>query len=153
MPIDAAHLHLMLTHLPVIGVPFLLLLLSIGLARRSTEVVTIALVLTVGLAIATGGVYLTGEPAEEALEHTRWFQESLTDAHEDRAAVALVTTLATGVLAVMALVLRGAHRWLPRLVWSGLLLSTLALGWTAWSGGQIRHDEIRPRAVSPSSGT
>jgi hypothetical protein len=71
MLIDAAHLHLMLTHLPVIGVPFLLLLLSIGLARRSTDVVTVALVLTVGLAIITGGVYLTGEPAEEALESAR----------------------------------------------------------------------------------
>jgi hypothetical protein len=152
MRIDAAHLHLMLTHLPVIGGPFLLLLLSIGLARSSTDVVTVALVLTVGLAITTGGIYLTGEPAEEALQSTPWFQESLTDAHEDRAAVALVSTLATGVLAVMALVLRRASRALPRLVWAGLLLSTLALGWTAWSGGQIRHDEIRPRAVSRSSG-
>ena len=66
MPIDAPHLHLMLTHLPVIGGPFLLLLLSIGLARKSHEVVTIALALTVGLAAVTGGVYLTGEPAEEA---------------------------------------------------------------------------------------
>ena len=106
MRTDAAHLHLMLTHLPVIGGPFLLLLLSIGLARRSTDVVTVALVLTVGLAITTGGVYLTGEPAEEALESTPWFQDSLTDAHEDRAAAALVSTLATGVLAVMALVPR-----------------------------------------------
>ena len=153
MAIDAAHLHLILTHLPVIGGPFLLLLLSIGLARRSSEVVTVALLLTVGLAAATCGVYLTGEPAEEALEHTPWFPEQLTDSHEDRAAVALAVTLATGALAVMALVFRRAGRWLPRLVWSGLLLSTLALGWTAWSGGQIRHEEIRSPAVGQSPGT
>lgn len=153
MPIDAPHLHLMLTHLPVIGGPFLLLLLSIGLARKSHEVVTIALALTVGLAAVTGGVYLTGEPAEEALEHTAWFSEQLTESHEDQAAIALVATLATGVLAVMALIFHRGGRWLPRLVWLGLLVSTLVLGWTAWSGGQIRHDEIRSPAVLPSSGT
>ena len=153
MPIDAAHLHLILTHLPVIGGPFLLLLLTIGLARRSGEVVTIALVLTVALAAATGGVYLTGEPAEEALERAAWFQERLAESHEDRAAVALAVTLATGALAVAALVFRRRGRWLPRLVWSGLLLSTLALGWTAWTGGQIRHDEIRSPATRPSPGT
>jgi hypothetical protein len=152
MPIDAPHLHLILTHVPVIGVPFLLLLLTIGLARKSSEVVTIALVLTVGVAAATGGVYLTGEPAEEALEHTAWFSEQLTDTHEDLAAVALGVTLATGALAVVALVYRRGGRWLTRLAWFGLLVSTLILGWTAWSGGQIRHDEIRSPVAGRSPG-
>ena len=37
MPIDTAHIHLMLNHLPVIGAPLLLLLLTIGLVRGSRE--------------------------------------------------------------------------------------------------------------------
>ena len=41
MLIDAAHVHLMLNHLPVIGAPLLLLLLTIGLLRGSRELVTV----------------------------------------------------------------------------------------------------------------
>jgi hypothetical protein len=143
MPIDAAHLHLALTHLPVIGAPFLLLVLTIGLVRAWHEVVAVALALTVGLAAVTGVVYLTGDPAEELVEHAAWFSESLTEVHEERAAVALAATVVTGLVAAAALLLRSKRQWLARLTWAGLLVSTVLLGWTAWSGGLIRHDEIR----------
>jgi hypothetical protein len=147
MPFDAAHLHLALTHLPVIGAPLLLLVLTIGMVRAWHEVVTVALALTVGLAAATAVVYLTGDPAEELIEHAAWYSEPITELHEERAAVALVATLVTGMLAAAALRVRARGLWLARLVWIGLLLSTLLLGWTAWSGGQIRHEEIRTAAV------
>jgi len=57
--------------------------------------------------------------------------------------VALAATAVTGVLAAAALLRRSKGQWLTRLTWAGLLISTLLLGWTAWTGGQIRHDEIR----------
>jgi len=151
MPIDAAHLHLALTHLPVIGAPFLLLVLTIGMLRRWNEVVTVALALALGLAAVTGVVYLTGDPAEELVERTAWFSESITELHEERAAVALAGTVVTGLLATAALLLRSKRQWLARLTWAGLLVSTLLLGWTAWSGGQIRHDEIRAATGTQAS--
>ena len=153
MPIDAAHLHLALTHLPVIGAPLLLLVLTIGLLRGWNEVVTVALALTVGLAAVTGVVYLTGEPAEELVERAAWFSEPLTEVHEERAAVALAATVVTGIVALAALLLRSKGRWLGRLTWAGLLVSTVLLGWTAWTGGLIRHDEIRsaPGTEAPRS--
>jgi hypothetical protein len=152
MPFDAAHLHLMLNHVPVIGAPLLLLLLTIGLVRGSRELVTVSLVLVVGLAVVTGVVYLSGEPAEELVKHASWFSEALAEEHEDQATVSLVAVLATGVLAGAALALRGRPRgglWLPRVAWGGLALSTALLGWTAWSGGQIRHEEVRATVVAP----
>jgi hypothetical protein len=129
MPLDAAHVHLMLNHLPVIGAPLLLLLLTIGLLRGSRELVTVSLVLVVGLAVATGLVYLTGEPAEELVKHTPWFHDTLAERHEEHARVSLAAVLVTGLLA------------------GGLALSTVLLGWTGWSGGQIRHEEVRAAAV------
>jgi hypothetical protein len=150
MAIDIAHVHLMLNHLPVIGAPILLLILTIGLVRGSRDLVTVSLALIIGLGVATALVYLTGEPAEELLERRPWFPESLTESHEESALVALIGTLVTGVLAAAALVLRRgiwSGRWLPRIVWGALTASTLLLGWTAWSGGQIRHDEIRSSAA------
>lgn len=152
MPIDAAHLHLMLNHLPVIGAPLLLLLLTLALLRHSGELTLVALGLIVGLAAATGLVYFTGEPAEELVEHAPWFQEALTEVHEEQATIGLVAALATGLLAAAALALRTrtwAARWLPRAVWAALAATTLLLGWTAWSGGQIRHDEVRAAAAPP----
>ena len=149
MPIDAAHVHLMLNHLPVIGAPLLLLLLTIGLLRGPRELVTISLVLVVGLAVATGLVYLTGEPAEELVERAPWFRDALVESHEEQAAVSLVAVLVTGALAGAALALRrrpAGGVWLPRITWGALALSTILLGWTAWSGGQIRHEEVRATA-------
>lgn len=150
MPLDAAHIHLMLNHVPVIAAPLLLLVLTIGLLRGSGELVTVSLVLVVGLALATGLVYLTGEPAEELVEHAPWFREALVEPHEEHAAISLGAMLVTGVLAAVALVRRRRAGLWPRLVWAGLLVSTALLGWTAWSGGQIRHDEVRPAAVGLS---
>lgn len=150
MPLDAAHVHLMLNHLPVIGAPLLLLLLTVGLLRGSREIITVTLVLAVGLAIATGLIYLTGEPAEKLVEHTPWFRDALVETHEGHAALSLVAMLVTGGVAGLALALRRRPKvgvWLARATWCGLTLSTLLLGWTAWSGGQIRHEEIRGTAV------
>ena len=152
MSLDAAHVHLMLNHLPVVGAPLLLLLLGIGLLRGSRELVSVALGLTALLAVATGLVYLTGEPAEGLVEHASWFRESLVEAHEERAAVSLAAVLATGVLAMTALAFRGRPRagaHLARLTWAGLAISTVLLGATAWSGGQIRHEEVRAEAIRP----
>jgi len=152
MPIDAAHVHLMLNHLPVIGAPLLLLLLTIGLLRGSRELVTVSLVLVVGLGVATGLVYLTGEPAEELVERASWFRDALAESHEEQATVSLVAVLVTGALAGAALAFRrrpGAGVWLPRVAWGALVLSTVLLGWTGWSGGQIRHEEVRASAVVP----
>lgn len=147
MPLDTAHIHLMLNHLPVVGAPLLLLLLTIGLLRGSRELVLVSLTLVVGLALATGVVYLTGEPAEHLVAHAPWFRESLVEPHEEHAALSLMAVVATGLLAGAALALRGrplAVLWLSRVTWVALGLSTVLLGWTAWSGGQIRHEEVRP---------
>jgi hypothetical protein len=128
----------------------LLLLLTIGLLRGSRELVTITLVLVVGLALTTGLVYLTGESAEELVERAPWFKDALAESHEEHATVSLVAVLVTGALAGAALAFRrrpGAGVWLPRVAWGALALSTVLLGWTAWSGGRIRHEEVRGAAV------
>jgi uncharacterized membrane protein len=151
MPLDAAHIHLMLNHLPVVGAPLLVLLLTIGLLRGSRELVTVSLVLAAGLALVTGFVYITGEPAEELVEHAPWFRKTIVETHEEHATVSLISILATGVLATAALALRRRPRAgsrLARLTWVGLVLSSILLGWTGWSGGQIRHEEVRADAAA-----
>ena len=55
---DTGHLHLMLNHLPVLGVPALLALLVWGLAGNMPTVARGALWLTLALAAVTAAVYL-----------------------------------------------------------------------------------------------
>jgi len=140
------HLHLMLNHLPVLGAPALLALLAWGLVRGLPEVTRIALWGTVALGAVSGVVYLTGEAAEEMVEELPTFQEYLVERHEVIALWATVIVVATAAFAAAALwrSRREAPRpGLTRLVLIGLLVSTLAVGVTAWTGGPIGHPELR----------
>jgi hypothetical protein len=150
---DAGHLHLMLNHLPVLGVPALLALLVWGLARNMPTVARGALWLTLALGAVTAAVYLTGEAAEELVEGLPTFEERLVERHELVALWTTVMVVATGLLAAAALfgsARRGIHgsNALVRLVVMGLALSTVALGLTAWTGGPIGHPELRPGVIA-----
>ena len=148
MDLSPAHIHLMLNHIPVLGPFFLALLYIIGLFRRSRETLRTALVLTVLFSIATGGVFLTGEPAEHQVEDMTWFDEDRVHEHEERAEAGLIAALATGVLALLALFVsrKGTplKPALAMLVLAAVLISAGIFSWTALAGGEIRHEEIRP---------
>lgn len=146
---DTGHLHLMLNHLPVLGIPALLALLVWGLARDMPTVARGALWLTLGLGAVTVAVYLTGEAAEELVEGLPTFEEPLVERHEVVALWTTVTVAATGLLAAAAL--WWGSRVLIRLVVVGLALSAVAAGLTAWTGGPIGHPELRQGAFAGSS--
>ena len=150
----SAHWHLILNHLPVLGVPFGAALLGIGLLFGRTTLQRSGLAVLVLAGLAAGAAYLTGEPAEHALETqlgagTR--PESLIEAHEEAAEAA---TIATGLLAlVSAFALWRLRRGALARGWTaGALLmavaTALALAWAATLGGRISHPEIRPAAIA-----
>jgi hypothetical protein len=70
------HIHLLMNHIPVVGILFAVVAFASALAFRETLSIRFALVFTVALAIVTGAVYLTGEPAEEAVENLVGVSES-----------------------------------------------------------------------------
>src|ERR1041384_6680410 len=61
---NGAHLHLIVTHLPVLGTGFGTLLLGLGLIRRSRVIQQLALSVLVLAGVTAGAAYLTGEGAE-----------------------------------------------------------------------------------------
>lgn len=148
---DAAHIHLLLNHVPVIGALFGLLVLAYGLARSSDDVVRTGLWFLVVVGLTSGIVYLTGEPAEELVEGLPGFSHAILERHE---AVALWTTVGGAVLGLAALVglVRYRDRGPPRRYATIMLLLTLGLsgmmGWTANLGGQVMHQEIRPAGAA-----
>lgn len=91
-------------------------------------------------------VYLTGEPAEEVIEHLPGVMESFIGSHEDAAKISLILTILTGVVAVVALLIRKNEqriRILNFTVMGIACVAALSLFYTANLGGKVRHTELR----------
>ncbi|HEU4642452.1 MAG TPA: DUF2231 domain-containing protein [Gemmatimonadaceae bacterium] len=146
---NTVHVHLLLNHFPVIGTIIGLALLAIGWARRNDALVRASLWLFAALALVAVVVYLTGEPAEDAVKHTAGFSDTIAERHEDAALIALIALGAFGVGA-LGVLWRFRRRAIPRGVAAAALAFALVpaalMGWTANTGGQIRHTEIRAGA-------
>jgi hypothetical protein len=155
---NAAHWHLVLNHIPLIGIGFVILLLIIALLRRSSELKNVALVFTVIVALWAIPAYLTGEPAEEIVEDMPGISEDLIHEHEEMAEKAFIFIEAVGGIALIGLVVGRFNRKLGDTLAVITLLGLLAGGgliaYTANLGGEIHHQEIRgdKTAVSAPAG-
>ena len=147
------HLHLMLNHVPLVGMVFVLLLLGVAAWRRNEGMGRLGLVVMVGLAAITAMVFFSGEPAEEALERVVDVSEATIHPHEEAAEAALIATGIAGALALIALAAwwrRSLPRWVLGAALATALVATGMLAWTANLGGQIRHTEIAGAGGAPS---
>jgi hypothetical protein len=148
---DATHLHLILNHVPALGGAFAGLLLGAALWYRSVQFQRLALVMMVGSALTALPVYLTGEGAEDRVEHLVGVSDAAIDRHADAAAASVV---AIGILGGLALVGAVAFRRsaVPTVFAMGLLTLALAttglFAWTGYLGGQIRHTELGGSAAA-----
>ena len=149
-----AHVHLMLNHIPLVGIGFTILLLIIALVRKSRELTNISLIFVIIVALWAIPAYLTGEPAEELVEHSPGVSEMLIEEHEEFAEIAFIFIEATGVIALIALLV---NRFNPMIGHKLVILTLLALivsggmiSWTANLGGKINHPEIRSGQDQPA---
>lgn len=150
----ATHLHLVLNHIPVVGMAFSAALLGIGWSRSNREVIRLGLAFLVVAAAMVIPVYLTGEPAAQATKGLPALSDRILEQHTDLSPIALAATLAAGVASGFAHWLSRGGRPVPRAFALGILIASIAacilLAATANLGGKIRHSEIRPTpAVTP----
>lgn len=143
---NAVHLHLALTHLPVVATLVALILLAVALWRRADGLLRTGAAVALGAALATAPVYLSGEPAEEQVEELPGVSERLIEHHEDAAGIAAAAVAVLG-LAAAASLFAFRRTPIPRPAGTALLalalVATALFGRTANLGGQIRHSEIR----------
>jgi len=147
---SAAHLHLALNHIPLLGILFGALLLAYGLWRGASDVQKASLGLLAVAGLSTIAVYLTGEPAEEIVEGLAGVSYDAIEAHEELGTYALVAGLLTGFASIVALVLGTIRGRLTRgsvvLTLVVALAATGLIGYTANLGGTISHPELRTEA-------
>lgn len=144
---SATHIHLLVNHLPILGAPFVLVVLAWGYFTRSRDVTRLALWLMVPLALAAFLADQTGDSAKDQLRGAPWIERSLVHAHEEQADTTVIVFYVVGAIGALALWRRRRHpdeRWPLGVAAVALTAATLLVAWTGLLGGVIRHDEIRP---------
>jgi uncharacterized membrane protein len=147
---SGAHIHLLLNHIPVIGIFIGFVVFALGVWRRNDSWTRLALGLFAAVALVAVATMLTGESAEEAVEKLPGVSESLIGTHEDAAKLAAIGAYVLGAVSLAALVWvrkRPLPRALTVTVLPVALLVSGLMAYTANLGGQIRHTEIRGGAV------
>lgn len=152
---SAAHFHLMLNHVPLLGLFFGAVLLGYGLWRGGEDVQKASLGLLAVAGLSAIAVYLTGEPAEEIVEGLAGVSHDAVEAHEEWGWYALIAGIATGVAALGTLLVGWMRERLERgtvvLTLVVALLSSGLIAYTANLGGKISHPELRADQVGQTA--
>lgn len=147
MPTNAAHWHLVLNHLPVVGSMAALLLLAWAWIKNTDDLKRTAVASLVLVALVTIPAFLTGEPSERHIQGLQGVSPRWMSNHEELAEVALWVAIGVGAAALGALIVFRKRHSFPRWATGVLLLACLVVcGFmlrTANYGGKIRHAEIR----------
>lgn len=142
---DQTHIHLLITHLPIFGSILGGLVLLHGIWTKSNQTAIAAYNLFVISAIGAGIAYLTGEAAEESVEHIQGVAKTAIDAHEDFAMVSLVSLIVLAQLLIGILLTLKKSQLTRSVSIITLLIALVSFGLiarTGYLGGQIRHTEL-----------
>ena len=152
---DAAHVHLILNHLPLAASLAGLLLLGTARVReREGDLAKAGLVALVVGALLAIPTYLTGEGAEDIVKGLPGVAKALVEPHEDAAVYALVAVELAGIVAFGALLFARSRPQLSRrLTTAALVLAAFSLATMARVanlGGKIHHSELRSATQAES---
>tara|TARA_R110002033_G_scaffold77030_1_gene128720 strand:- start:30237 stop:30725 length:489 start_codon:yes stop_codon:yes gene_type:complete len=145
-----AHFHLVVNHLPIVGVLIGFLVLLAGLIMKKPQIKNAALGIFIFSALTAIVAFLTGEGAEEIVENLPGISETLIHKHEEYAELFLAMMQILGVTSLITLFLQ--YKKLPFSKYGFvliLLLSMVTMGiakYVGTSGGEITHIEIRSDA-------
>ena len=147
---NPAHLHLILNHLPVVGLVFAFALLGWGTFRKNSTLAKAGFVTLIVVALLAVPAFLTGEPAEKVAKALPGVSDPIIEQHEDVAQAALIATTVAGVAALLGLWLarrKAVASWCALAVLLVAFVATGLMAWAANLGGKVRHTEIRGSAA------
>jgi formate hydrogenlyase subunit 3/multisubunit Na+/H+ antiporter MnhD subunit len=145
----------MLNHLPIVGFVLMVPVLVLAIVLRRADYKRAALLGVAAVGILTLPAFWTGEPAEEGIEHLPGVSESLIEAHEEAAELALILALVTaGIAAASWIATRKSDELLKfamPVVTIAALGTTGVMAWVGHEGGKIRHPEINGALTAEAS--
>ncbi len=156
---EIAYLHLVTNHIPIIGVPFGIVILLFGIWLKNDTLKHLAFLVFIFLGLATIAVFLLGQGGEDFIEELPGVSHDAIEEHEEFAKFPLITVLIAAAVSLFALIRyggfaalqrRGTVETQDRTVPAWLSIAVLALGiaaaallgYTGRLGGVIRHPEF-----------
>ena len=148
---NAAHLHLIVNHLPIFTTLIGIVILAWGMIKKSDSIRNIAFVLFLFGAIGSYVALETGESAEDIVEEVAAVSHDAIHDHEEAAEISLWFAMLMGFLSVGALASKKLNlRYETGLHIAILLTALLTAGvlmYVAYEGGKIRHPEAYTEEV------
>ena len=144
---NGAHIHLLLTHIPITGTIIGVGILVYGLYANNDSIKKVALVTFILMAMITIPVFLSGEEAEEVVENITGISEDIIEEHEEFAEKAIWFMGLSGIfslISLFAIIKKLSFARATTIV--ALISSLLTAGFfvrVGFLGGQIQHSEIR----------
>jgi uncharacterized membrane protein len=145
---NAAHLHLVLNHFPVIGSAIAIFVLIIGILKKSDDIKKTGAMIILLTSLITIPVYFSGEDAQAMIEgNFDDVDEEFIEPHEDFAFYSFIAMDIAGLLALASLLRFRNQNSFPNSVTYTLLILLIIvngmMAYTANLGGKIHHPEIR----------
>ena len=141
-----AHIHLLITHLPIFGALIGSLVLAYAIIIKSNDTKIAAYGVLVLSTFGAGIAYLTGEAAEEVVEEIPGVVESTIKTHENFALIALIGLIILGLLSVIGLIAIVNKSTYARKIAIVVLIAAITsfglVAITGYLGGKIRHTEL-----------
>ena len=144
------HLHLVVTHLPIVGALIGFLVLLTGYITKSPHVKTTALGIFIFSALAAIAAFYTGEGAEDIVEKLPGVSETLIHNHEELAELFYTMMLILGGASLVTLFIH--YKKFAFAKYGFILVLLLSISniviskFVGTSGGEIMHSEIRDDA-------
>jgi glucan phosphoethanolaminetransferase (alkaline phosphatase superfamily) len=147
---NEAHFHLLVNHLPIVGILIGFFVLITGFLLKKTEVKVTALGIFVFSALASVAAFYSGDGAEEIVERIPGISETLINQHEESAELFFTGMLILGAISLVTMFLEIKKSKFSGFGFILVFLLAIATGVLAknvgTSGGEIRHTEIRKDA-------
>ena len=151
MNMNAAHWHLIMNHIPIVGSFFASLLLISGLVRKSSSIITASYWFFILLGVFAFVAASTGGKAAGFLSDAGLANDDLIKPHAEAAQKAALALYAATILSLISLFIKNlqTNRVMPVIILLVSLAGSGLMAWTGMLGGEIMHKEIRPGFVAP----
>lgn len=138
---DTAYLHLITNHIPIIGIPFALVLLIAGIWLKSDEIKAFGLLAFAILGVLTLGVYLLGQGGEDFVEDLAGVSHDAIEDHEKMGLISLISVGITAILSLSGLIFYKGFSLLRRKEKD----ESIASGETAGEEVEVKRNSIFPK--------
>lgn len=156
---NAPHIHLLINHLPIIGLIIGILVVIFGLFGKKQVISSVGLWITLVAGLASYPTMYSGGASEHFFEENEGkycINEDLIHEHEEAAEMAFWPCLVTGILAGLGLFAnKKDHKHAQKLEILVVFIGIVGISLVAragLTGGQIRHPEISNRCAFEGSG-